>query len=173
MNLLSLSSTMFRKSFSKQAAVIALLVLPSFAPTMGEAQTARNVGVYNLDGALGLKGYDPVSYFPEGGGVPLVGDAKFQLDYEGVTYRFANQQDLDLFKMAPEKFEPSYGGWCAYAMASGSQVDIQPGIYTIHGNRLHFFVSRRAKANFDADVMGHEVRADGFWKQISGEEPRL
>jgi hypothetical protein len=58
-------------------------------------------------------------------------------------------------------------------MASGSQVDIQPGIYTIHGNRLHFFVSRRAKANFDADVMGHEVRADGFWKQISGEEPRL
>ncbi|CAN5623030.1 hypothetical protein BH10BDE1_BH10BDE1_09470 [soil metagenome] len=144
-----------------------------WSTTPAEAQAVRSVGEYNLEMGVSLKGYDPVSYFPEGGGQPLVGDASLHVDYQGVKYYFSNVQDMNLFAQSPERYEPSYGGWCAYAMASGSKVDIQPMVYTIHGNRLHFFVSRRAKANFDADVAGHETRADGFWKQISGEEPRI
>jgi hypothetical protein len=144
------------------------------APSHGQeqAQAIRNVAVYNLQAGIGLKGYDPVSYFPEGGGQPQVGLQNLKLDYMGVSYFFATPLNLDLFVENPDRYEPTYGGWCAYAMASGSQVDIKPTIYTIRGNRLHFFVSKRAKQNFDADVIGHEMRADGFWKQISGEEPR-
>jgi hypothetical protein len=58
-------------------------------------------------------------------------------------------------------------------MASGTQVDIEPQYFTIHGNRAHYFVSARAKRNFDRDITGFEARADNNWKQISGEEPRL
>jgi hypothetical protein len=58
-------------------------------------------------------------------------------------------------------------------MASGSQVDIQPEIFSINGNRAHFFVSNRAKRSFDRDVLDHETRADSNWKRISGESPRL
>lgn len=137
-----------------------------------QAQVGRNVAEYNLQSGLGLKGYDPVSYFPEGGGYPLAGQITFRLEYMGVTYQFASAANLDLFVENPEKYEPTYGGWCAYAMASGSKVDIQPAIYTISDNRLHFFVSKRAKQNFDTDIAGFENRADAFWKQISGEEPR-
>lgn len=143
------------------------------------AQSARNTAEYNLDTqaqpgfAIALKGYDPVSYFAEGGGKPLVGKKEFRLEYMGATYLFASSTNLDLFVQNADKYEPTYGGWCAFAMASGSKVDIQPEIYTLSGNRLHFFVSRRAKANFDADVVGYESRADNFWKQISGENPRL
>ena len=137
-----------------------------------QAQATRNVAEYNLQASVGLKGYDPVSYFPEGGGLPQAGIQNLKLDYMGVSYFFATTQNLDLFVQNPDRYEPTYGGWCAYAMASGSKVDIQPMIYSINENRLHFFVSKRAKQNFDADVAGHETRADGFWKQISGEEPR-
>lgn len=146
--------------------------------SIGNAQSVRSVSEYNLDTlsqpgfAIALKGFDPVSYFPEGGSTPAAGRTEFRLDYMGATYLFATAANLDIFVQNPDKYEPSYGGWCAYAMASGSKVDIQPDIYTINGNRLHFFVSRRAKANFDRDIAGHEQRADGFWKEISGEDPR-
>ena len=134
---------------------------------------ARNVAEYNLTNGVALKGYDPVSYFPEGGGNPLKGITQLKLNYLGVTYFFANSQNLDLFVENPDKYEPTYGGFCAFAMASGTRVDIQPSFFTIHGNRLHFFVSKRAKQNFDSDIAGFETKADSFWKQISGEEPRL
>lgn len=156
----------------KTIAASALIATGLFAVSSAQARTTRNVAEYNLQAGVGLKGYDPVSYFPEGGGKPQAGQQNLKLDYMGVTYFFATAQNLDLFVQNPDKYEPTYGGWCAYAMASGSKVDIQPTIYTIHGNRLHFFVAKRAKQNFDADVAGHEVRADSFWKRISGEDPR-
>lgn len=150
----------------------ALVSVSLLAASSAQAQTTRNVTEYNLQNSVGLKGYDPVSYFPEGGNQPKEGMQNLKLDYMGVIYLFASAQNLDLFVQNPDKYEPTYGGWCAYAMASGSKVDIQPRIYTINGNRLHFFVSRRAKQNFDANVVNYESRADNFWKQISGEEPR-
>lgn len=156
----------------KTIAASALIATGLFAINSAHAQVTRSVAEYNLQASVGLKGYDPVAYFPEGGGQPLIGQKSLKLDYLGVSYFFATAQNLDLFVQNPEKYEPTYGGWCAYAMASGSKVDIQPTLYTIHGNRLHFFIAKRAKQNFDADVVGHETRADGFWKQISGEDPR-
>lgn len=152
--------------------IASFFLLFGMMPTLAQAQAVRNVSEYNLQNGIGLKGFDPVSYFPEGGGKPLAGSPNFQLDYQGVTYYFAAELNRDLFLENVSKYEPTYGGYCAYAMASGSKVDIQPTIYTINGNRLHFFISKRAKQNFDADITGFETNADRFWKQISGEEPR-
>ncbi len=136
------------------------------------AQINRNVSKYNLQGDLGLKGYDPVAVFPEGGGKAMKGNGSFSVIHEGVSYHFFSQKNLSLFKTHPEKYEPTYGGWCAYAMASGSTVEIDPTLFTIHGNRAHFFISSRAKRNFDSDVAGFEKRADDHWERISGEKPR-
>ncbi len=163
------------KKLIKMKTILLTLIASTFlfATFSAQAQTVRNLSEYNLQNSLGLKGYDPVSYFPEGGSLPAAGLAEFKLDYLGVTYMFASQQNMTTFVQNPAKYEPTYGGWCAYAMSKGTKIDIQPTIYTISGNRLHFFVSNRAKQNFDVDVNGHEVLADQFWKQFSGEEPRL
>ena len=136
------------------------------------AQMNRNVSKYNLQGDLGLKGYDPVAVFPEGGSKAVKGVVAHSLLHEGVSYQFSSQKNLNLFRSRPERYEPTYGGWCAYAMASGSTVDIDPTLFTIHGNRAHFFISSRAKRNFDSDIAAHEKRADGHWERISGEKPR-
>ncbi len=163
-------------------ALISLLTIVSslaLQSAIASALPSRNTAEYNLDiqsqpgFSTALKGYDPVSYFPEGGGTPKIGAKEFRLDYMGATYFFMSAANLDLFAQNADKYEPTYGGWCAFAMASGSKVDIQPDIYTLSGNRLHFFVSRRAKVGFDSDVVGYESRADGFWIEISGEGPRL
>jgi len=136
------------------------------------AAPLRNASQYNLQNGIGLKGFDPVAVFPEGGGRALQGQPNLRLDYMGVTYYFATAQNLDAFVQNPDRYEPTYGGWCAFAMASGSKVDIQTHLFTIHGNRAHYFVSARAKQNFDRDIVGYENRADNFWRQFSGEEPR-
>jgi YHS domain-containing protein len=144
-----------------------------FTSTAG-AQTVRDISNYNNEqGDVALLGYDPVSYFKEGGARPILGDAKIALNYMGINYHFANLKNLEVFKLNANKYEPTYGGYCAYAMASGAKVQIDPLVYTIHGNRAHFFVSNRAKIKFDADVAGFETKADDFWKMISGETPRL
>lgn len=131
----------------------------------------RNASEYNITQGLGLHGQDPVSYFPEGNSTPSRGVVA--QTYEGVTYRFINQENAETFLDRPEKFEPTYGGWCAWAMANGSKVDINPSIFTINGNRIHFFISARAKRNFDRDIAKYEDLADSNWKRFSGEAPRF
>ncbi|MFW1396694.1 YHS domain-containing (seleno)protein, partial [Vibrio parahaemolyticus] len=86
----------------------------------------------------------PVSVFPEGGGTSLPGVASIRSDFQGMTYYFASEENKTKFLANPDKYEPTYGGWCAYAMASGQKIPIDTRYVTIHGNRAHYFVSARA-----------------------------
>ena len=112
--------------------VLVLLCTYSF----GQSEGARKSN-YNLKKGVALEGYDPVSYFNEG---PLEGDSDLKFAYKGVTYLFANQSNLNKFKSSPEKYEPAYGGWCAYAMGdSGEKVKIDPETFKILDGRLYLF----------------------------------
>lgn len=134
---------------------------------------ARNVAEYNLSAGVGLKAFDPVAIFPEGGGRPVAGLPEHRLVVAGVTYYFASEANLALFERNPQKYEPTYGGYCAWAMSYGAKVDIRPEIYTLHGNRAHYFASRFAKFRFDGNVPKNEASADANWRRFSGEEPRF
>ena len=103
----------------------------------------------------------------------MPGRMSLAFNYRGVTYYFANTQNRETFQQDPESFEPTYGGWCAWAMRRGAKVDIDPELYTLSGNRLHLFIAPAAKAKFDADVAGIEMKADSEWKRITGESPRF
>ena len=132
----------------------------------------RNEAEYNNQYGVVLNGYDPVSYFSEGGGMPLKGETTIAFNYGTRMYYFASEANLNTFKSNPLKYEPSYGSWCAYAMSQGSKVEINPMIFTVNGNRLHFFISKSAKKSFDKDVTGHEKDADQVWSNFSGEKAR-
>lgn len=133
----------------------------------------RNELEYNKQFTIGLNGYDPVSYFAEGGSVPVLGSETIAFTYGTIEYRFASEENRSLFMSNPLKYEPTYGGWCAYAMSENSKVQINPLYYTIHGNRAHFFISRSAKRTFDEEIAIREPAADGYWTTYSGEAPRL
>jgi glycosyltransferase involved in cell wall biosynthesis/YHS domain-containing protein len=149
-----------------------LMLFSTFALGSG-SEPVRNTGEYNLvSPKIGLKGFDPVSYFPEGGGQAAIANAPIIHAHLGVIYHFVSQANLDLFKLNPNKYEPTYGGWCAFAMAQNQKIDIDPRLFTINGRRLHLFISPEAKADFDANVAAFERRADINWKRISGESAR-
>jgi YHS domain-containing protein len=131
----------------------------------------HEVAIFNLDKqGLALAGYDPVAYFEEGGGKPLKGSEKFSLSHRGVTYRFANQKHLDLFKKTPERFEPTYGGWCATALAKDDDlVEIDPKSFLVEGGRLYLFYdgwfADARKVWLKEGTAELSPKSDANWKQ--------
>src|SRR5688572_32913025 len=92
---------------------------------------------FNIKNKIAIEGYDPVSYFE---GTPTEGISTLKLSYKGVVYLFSSQTTLNKFKASPDKYEPAYGGWCAYAMgATGEKVKIDPETFKILDGRLYLF----------------------------------
>jgi len=148
------------------------------ADTAGADATAsptRDVSDYNLADGVGLKGYDPVSYFAEGGGEPLKGSPNIAYTFRGVTYRFASEANREKFIARPQRYEPAYGGWCAYAVGkAGKKADVDPKAYLIEEGRL--FVFYRTAFNdtrkpWAEDRKTLRDQAERTWQKIAGEKP--
>ena len=158
-----------------------LLVLAGFTATTFAAPQSksikRNTKEWSLNKGVAIQGYDPVSYFPEGGGKPLKGDKKILLKRGDVTYYFASKEHRDLFKANPERYEPAYGGWCAWAMREGSKTEIDPKTFILKNDRLFLFYNGfwgNTKESWEKKGK-HELLAklaDEHWKKISSEDPR-
>jgi hypothetical protein len=147
------------------------------APATDAQEIIHNTAEYNLPRSrLGLKGYDPVAYFPEGGGEPMKGRESITLGYRGVIYRFATEAHREIFRKNPKRYEPAYGGWCAWAMADGQRADIDPKSFVVKNGRLFLFFDglfndTRAKwLKRDHDEQASS--ADAAWMEQSGEPAR-
>ncbi|QEM07713.1 YHS domain protein [Mucilaginibacter rubeus] len=145
-----------------------LLLATVFVVSMASAQSQTNVRKkqFNLDKTdLALEGYDPVAYFTQQKAVE--GKKEISLANDGVTYYFASTQDRDLFKANPAKYEPQYGGWCAYAMgAKGEKVEIDPKTFKLVNNKLYLFYNKffnNTKKSWDKDEANLKTKADANW----------
>ncbi|WP_299456629.1 YHS domain-containing (seleno)protein [uncultured Microscilla sp.] len=120
-------------------------------------------------GNIAIKGYDPVSYFTEGKAVK--GNAQITHNYGGIVYRFKNNQNRNIFRQNPAKYEPMYGGWCAYAfgLAKPSKVDINPRTFKIIGGRLYLFYNKLGTNTlkmWNKDERNLKSKADKNWQKI-------
>ena len=89
------------------AILICVATLFSFADSSFAFLSKKSINT-NWQG-VAVKGYDPVAYFTKG--QPIKGKKKFELEWNGAKWRFANADHLDLFKSDPEKYAPQYGGY--------------------------------------------------------------
>ena len=118
-------------------ALIALL----FSAGTINAQTAVRVKEFNLEKGLAIDGYDPVGYFTENKAVK--GNKQFSASAEGVIYYFSSAANKDLFIKDYKKYEPQYGGWCAYAMGkNGEKVSVDPETFKITDGKLYLFYNK-------------------------------
>jgi hypothetical protein len=131
---------------------------------------ARDVSQYNLDeDGLALGGFDPVTYFPEGGGRAMKGLAELEVAHEGVRYRFASAETRAIFAKEPAKFEPQYGGWCAFAMAGGDKVEIDPKSFLVADGELFVFhksLVSDSRKKWLKDAAELQPRADRAWAKL-------
>jgi YHS domain-containing protein len=71
------------------------------------------------------------------------GSKEFAVYHQGVTYYFSSAENKALFKANPAKYEPEYGGWCAYAMGkNGEKVNIDPATFKIMNGKLYLFYNK-------------------------------
>lgn len=117
---------------------------------------------------VALDGYDPVSYFEMS--VPAKGKPQFAYTYQGITYHFANVRHLESFKKNPARYEPAYGGWCAFALGkTGKKLAANAECFKIINNRLFVFYQAKgmnALELWNQDEANMQKRADVFWEKI-------
>ena len=78
---------------------------------------------FNINASgMAMKGYDPVSYHE---GEPRKGLESITLTHKNIRYSFVTQESRSRFEKDPSRYEPAYGGWCAWAMLAGDQVDLR------------------------------------------------
>lgn len=118
-------------------------------------------------------GYDTVAYHTDG--KPTKGDKKFSTEYLGAEWRFASQQNLDLFLADPAKYAPQYGGYCAWAMAGGEKGERpygakgDPKQWEIVDGKLYLNYDASVKEDWLKDIPGFITKANTFYPQFVGE----
>ena len=117
----------------------AVAIAASTPPRAAAAEASHRS--FNLLGeSVGLVGYDPVSFFLEGGGKPAEGLISISIEHQGVTYRFAERGAQGGVPEEPRQYLPAFGGWCTWAVAElGKRVDVDPESYVVKNGRLLVF----------------------------------
>lgn len=146
--------------------LIASLFLMTAALAMGQTDDVRKKN-FNVKKGIAIEGYDPVSYFDN---KPKEGKSNFQSTYKGIVYQFADQANLNRFKAAPEKYEPAYGGWCAYAMGeTGEKVKIDPETFKILDGKLYLFYNfwgNNTLTDWNKNEKVLKAKGDQAWKKF-------
>jgi len=110
---------------------------------------------------IAIRGYDPVSYFS--GRRPVEGSAAHSITHNGRTYHFATAENRDRFASAPQKFAPQYDGYCAFGVARGYKVGIDPLAFKVVSGKLYLNYSRSVQRQWSRDIPGFISKADANW----------
>lgn len=141
---------------------LAILLLAS-----AQAGAQNRAQVFNVKNNVALNGYDPVTYFK---GKPLEGSESYSYSHKGIIYLFTDSRNRAMFIQEPEKYEPAYGGWCAYAMGeTGEKVKVDPETFKIIDGRLYLFYNfwgNNTLTSWNKNERTLRLNADKNWKKI-------
>lgn len=122
------------------------------------------------DEKLIIKGYDPVAYFTTGKPVKGLKDLEYQ--WMGATFRFSNKENLELFKKAPEKYAPQYGGYCSYAVSQGYTAPVDPEAWDIVNGKLYLNYSKSVQKKWREKRDEYIAAADKNWPELKAKEQK-
>ena len=140
----------------KKALVLAILVFSAIASFAGGKQ------LLNLDkNGVAIQGYDPVAFFTQH--KPVKGVQQFNSAFNGATYWFASAEDKHAFDKEPAKYEPQFGGYCAYGVSKGARAPVKIEAWQIVNDRLLMQYDLDVKGEFNKDQQGTLKKADQNW----------
>jgi len=119
---------------------------------------------------LMIDGYDPVAYFTEG--KPVKGLKEFEYQWMEAAWRFANKENLELFKKNPEKYAPQYRGYCAYAVSQGYTAKVDPEAWDIVDEKLYLNYSKSVRKKWREKRDEYIILADKNWPGLRAKEQK-
>jgi len=138
---------------------LSLLLLTLGLTLPGSAQTKT---LLNLDKTgVAIQGYDPVAFFTDN--KPVKGKPEFPAQHNGALYYFASKEHRELFTGDPAKYEPVFGGYCAYGVSKGKLVEIDVSAFQIVNGRLLLQYSKGVRDDFNKDGKGNLAKAEANW----------
>jgi YHS domain-containing protein len=140
--------------------LLLLIAVPAMAQTKKLVNVDKN--------GIAIKGYDPVAFFTQN--KPVKGKPDFASDYNGAKYLFASAEDKATFDANPSKYEPQFGGFCAYGVSQGHTAPIKIDTFQIVDGRLLFNYDLDVKKEFQKDTQGNLKKADQNWPGIVQKE---
>lgn len=143
--------------------MLLLLLLPAVATAQDDAARKKQ---FNIEkSGLAIQGYDPVAYQVQKQAVE--GKSQYTTVYKGITYRFSSDANRKLFLASPEKYEPAYGGWCAYAMGeNGEKVAVDPETFKVINGKTYLFYNfyfTNTLKSWNANESILKTKADKNW----------
>ncbi len=134
------------------------------------AFVAANAGpaALNLDTqGVALQGYDPVAFFTDG--KPVLGNAAFSSQRDGATYRFASAEHRATFDQEPARYEPQFGGYCAYGVAKGHLSPVKVEAFQIVDGHLIMQYNPEVRDLFNQDKAANLKEALEKWPEVAAE----
>lgn len=152
-------------------AVVGALALVGSAGSAALAVAEINITPgHTLKGpGIALHGYDPVAFFTKS--APVLGSAEYSVAHRGATYRFENEDHLNLFKSDPERYVPAYGGFCAYGVSVSAKFDGDPRYWKVVDGKLYLNLNQSIQKTWLEDVPGNIRKADQAWEDIRSKDP--
>jgi YHS domain-containing protein len=145
---------------NKMRAFFLTLLLLIAVPAMAQPKKLLNVDKNDI----AIKGYDPVAFFTQN--KPVKGNPQFASDYNGARYLFASTEDKATFDANPGKYEPQFGGFCAYAVSRGRTAPIKVEAFQIVNGRLLLQYDLDILKEFQKDTQGNLKKADQNWPSV-------
>jgi YHS domain-containing protein len=133
------------------------------------AMVGKRLVHLDADG-IAAGGHDPVAYVTEGRAV--MGSAAIEAVYNGAKYHFASKENKDAFEREPRRFEPAFGGFCAWAVTLEKVVPTDGTVFEVVGGRVLLQRTEEAKRKFDAAPDENLARAQRNWPALVAEEGR-
>lgn len=141
------------------------LLLVLFVSALALPLAAQSKTLLNLDKTgVAIQGYDPVAFFTDG--KPVKGNAAFPARHNGALYYFATKEHRDLFKADPVKYEPAFGGYCAYGVSRNKLVEIDVEAFQIVDGRLLLQYSKAVRDDFNKDTKSNVAKANANWPAL-------
>ena len=143
----------------KSRITLAILCLCAFS-FPAQADPKPNLG---KDG-LALQGYDPVAFFTDG--KPVLGQEEFHASYHDATYRFASAEHQAAFEKEPAKYEPQFGGFCAYGVTKGHLAPVKIEAFQIVDGHLLMQYDTKVRDTFNKDPESNLSEANKKWPTL-------
>jgi YHS domain-containing protein len=144
--------------------VFLFLLLLISVPAFGQNKTLLNLDKQGI----AIQGYDPVAFFTQNR--PLKGRPEFEIKYNGARYLFASAEDKSTFDANPAKYEPQFGGFCAYAASKNRTAPVKIEAFQIVNGRLLMQYDLDIRKEFNKDAQGNLQKADKNWPGIVQKE---
>ena len=139
------------------------LVVAAIVASVAVSSSAAPSAILVDEFGVAAKGHDVVAYFDNRvtRGVP-----DYEVEYRGAIWYFESAANATKFQRNPERYEPVYGGYCAYGVSQGYLVPTDPSAWSVVNGKLYLNYNATTRNRWLSDRENYILIADKHWPRL-------